>query len=62
MKLAHGTFSGNGYKKIEVEGLNFKVLMGTGKIIICAADTLLALIRAQFTYKCRHTYLAVIFL
>jgi len=25
----HGTFSGNGYKQIEVEGLKFKVLMGT---------------------------------
>jgi hypothetical protein len=30
MQLTHGTFSGNGYKKIEVEGSNFKVLMGTG--------------------------------
>lgn len=27
--MTHGTFSGNGYKKIEVEGQNFKVLMGT---------------------------------
>jgi hypothetical protein len=28
-QLAHGTFSGTGYKMIEVEGMEFKVLMGT---------------------------------
>ena len=28
--MTHGSFSGNGYKEIEVEGQRFKVLMGTG--------------------------------
>lgn len=28
-QLVHGTFSGTGYKMIEVEGMEFKVLMGT---------------------------------
>jgi len=28
-QLAHGAFSGTGYKLIEVEGMEFKVLMGT---------------------------------